>query len=188
MGQISLARLVAERARNIGLLRSSSQIVWWAHVGTWCGKQEYKIVGSMNAISVCLKCRTSREHQDSVFVQQSIIRSCLHKCSTGSKSEKCLYPGILKRILFCKTKQTDRYCILISICSPCRWNKAKNRLQTQIFQKLVSLGFITALVEFGCNGHSTGLVHLAEYILELISQKPLSKRLIYMFGEGKWPF
>jgi len=64
--------------------------------------------------------------------------------------------------------------------------KARNRLRT-IFQKLVSLGFITALVEFGCNGHSTGLVHLAECILELISQNPFSKRLIYMFGEGKWP-
>jgi len=77
---------------------------------------------SMNAISVCLKCQTI-EHQDRVFVQQSIIGSCLHKCSTGSKSEKCLYPGIFKHIPFCKTKQTDRYCILISICSPCQWEK-----------------------------------------------------------------
>lgn len=92
--------------------------------------------------------------------------------------KKCLYPGILKHIPFCKTKQTDRYCILISICSQCQWNEAKNRLRTQIFEKLASLGFITSLVEFGCNGHSRGLVHLA---LKLVSQNPFKEINIHVW-------
>lgn len=47
--------------------------------------------------------------------------------------------------------------------------KAKNSPRTQIFENLPSLCFITRLLEFFCNGRSSGLIHLPESILEVIS-------------------